>query len=180
MRDRRYLRGLRPALASVLAGAFLLSGAVGATTLVELGFPELARQAERIVVGTVTRVDGRWDESLRFIHSEVGISVDRVLRGEAPAEIVLRTPGGYVGGVGQVAHGAATFEVGERVLVFLTSWEDGTPKVLGYAQGKSRVVADSRGRERLLGGSADGRPLEGVLRELREGPDHAVPLRPVR
>ena len=47
----------------------------------------------------------------------------------------------YVGGMGQRAHGAAEFEVGERVIVFLTTWDDGTPKVLGYVQGKSRNLS---------------------------------------
>jgi hypothetical protein len=163
---------------SVVFAAVLLAGASHATTLLELGFSDLARQADRIVIGTVTRIEGRWDASQRFIHSDVTLSVERSLRGDAPPAIVLRTLGGYVGGTGQMAHGAATFEIGERVLVFLTTWEDGTPKVLGYVQGKSRVVSDEQGRERLQGGSADGRSLEGVIRELRDGPDHNIPLRP--
>jgi len=50
--------------------------------------------------------------------------------------------------------------------------------VLGYAQGKSRIVRDEQGRERLRGGSADGLTLAGALGEVREGPDHNVPLRP--
>jgi hypothetical protein len=165
----------------VAAAAFfavLLGGASRATTLLELGFPDLARQADRIVIGTVTRIEGRWDSTHRFIHSDVTLSVEQSLRGDTSPEIVLRTLGGYVGSVGQLAHGAATFEVGERVLVFLTAWEDGVPKVLGYAQGKSRIVSDGQGRERLQGGSADGRNLLGVLRELRDGPDHNIPLRP--
>jgi len=161
----------------VLGAVVLLAGASEATTLLELGFPELARQANRIVIGTVTRVEGRWDESHRFIHSDVTLSVEQSLRGDAPPAIVLRTLGGFVGSTGQMAHGAATFEVGERVLVFLTTWEDGTPQVLGYEQGKSRIVSDARGRERLQGGSADGRILQGVIRELRDGPDHNIPLR---
>jgi hypothetical protein len=156
----------------------LLVDTSGATTLIELGLSDLARKADRIVVGTVTEVRGQWDDSLRFIHSSVTISVEQSLRGNVPSEIVLRTPGGYVGGMGQRAHGAATFEVGERVLVFLTAWEDGTPKVLGYAQGKSRIFRDQQGEERLQGGSADGLTFQGAVRALRDGPNHNIPLRP--
>ena len=70
-------------------------------------------------------------------------------------------------------------KVGERVLVFLTDWEDdGAPKVLGYVQGKSTIVEDGQGRTRLKGGSANGRTLESVAGELRYGPQHNIKLRP--
>ena len=165
-------------LSTAVVTAVLLAGTSRATTLVKLGFSDLARQADLIVVGTVTAIEGQWDDSLRFIHSDVTLSVEQPLRGNVPHEITLRTPGGYVGGMGQMAHGAATFEIGERVLVFLITWEDGTPKVLGYAQGKSRIFSDEQGRVRLQGGSADGLTLQGAVRELRDGSNHNIQLHP--
>ena len=154
-------------------------GIASATTLVKMNFSDLAREADHIVVGTVTGVQGEWDESARFIHSNVYLTVERSFRGNAPEEIVLRTPGGEAGGVAMQAHGAASFEVGEKVLIFLTTWEDGQAKVLGYTQGKSRVLEDENGKARLQGGAADGLALDGVARSLRHGPDHNIPLRPV-
>jgi hypothetical protein len=163
-----------------LLGAVLLLGAsiAGATTLVKMDFSDLARDANYIVVGTVTGVEGEWDPGYNFIRSNVTLSVERSFRGRAPDTLVIRTPGGQIGGEGQVAHGAATFEVGEKVLVFLTAWEDGVAKVLGYVQGKSRVTWDEQGRSRLKGGAADGRLLDAVERELRHGPQHNIPLQP--
>jgi hypothetical protein len=164
-------------------GGVVLLLAVGlstATTLVKLEFSDLARDADRVVVGTVTGIDGEWDESFNFIHTNVRLAVERALRGPAPSEIVLRTPGGQVGGAAQLAHGTATFELGERVLVFLTTWEDGTPKVLGYVQGKSRVVEADDGKLRLKGGAANDLSLEFVADQLRHGPEHNIPLRPAR
>jgi len=155
-------------------------GLAGATSLVKMSFSDLAREADHIVVGTVTGIQGEWDESARFIHTNVYLTVERSLRGNAPEEIIVRTPGGEAGGVAMRADGVASFEVGEKVLVFLTTWEDGRAKVLGYSQGKSRVLEDEGGRARLQGGVADGLALDGVARELREGPDHNIPLRPVR
>ena len=172
------MRGISPRITTTAVTLLLFSNTVSATTLVKLGFSDLASQADHIVVGTVTEIEGQWDDSLRFIHSDVTLSVERSLRGNVSSEIVLRTPGGYVGGMGQMAHGAATFEVGERVLVFLTAWEDGTPKVLGYAQGKSRIVRDEQGREQLEGGSADGLTLQRAIRKVRDGPNRNIPLRP--
>jgi hypothetical protein len=164
----------------VLAGSALLFavGVAGATTLVKMDFPTLVREANYIVVGTVTAIDGDWDEDLNFIHSSVTIAVERSYRGNTPDTLIVRTPGGQVAGVAQHAHGAPSFEIGERVLVFLTSWEDGDGKVLGYEQGKSRVILDDLGRERLKGGSAAGRLLDSVERELREGPRYNLPLKP--
>ncbi len=152
----------------------------GATTLLKLDFSDLAREAEHIVVGTVTGIQGEWDASARFIHSNVTILVEQSLRGNVPSEIVLRTPGGQIGSVGMTAHGAPSFEVGEKVLVFLTAWEDGSAKVLGYFQGKSRVIEDQQGRFRLEGGALNGRSLDSVKTELFHGPDHNVPLQPAR
>jgi len=163
-----------------IAGVLLLlcTSVAGATTLIKMDFSDLAREANHIVVGTVTGIEGEYDPSGTFIRSNVTLAVERSLRGQAPDTIVLRTPGGQVGGMEQVALGVANFEVGERVLVFLTSWGDGTPKVLGYVQGKSRLVVDDQGRARLEGGSSNGRTLESVARELRHGPLHNIPLRP--
>lgn len=150
----------------------------GATTLLKMNFGDLAREADRVVVGTVTGIEGEWDPTLNFIRSNVTLSIERSFRGQAPGEIVLRTPGGQVGGMAQLAHGAASFTEGERVLVFLTTWEDGTAKVLGYVQGKSRIQVDGTGRERLVGGVSDGRTLDNVARELHHGPQHNIQLRP--
>lgn len=164
----------------LIAAAVLLVGAslAGATTLLKMDFSDLARDANYIVVGTVTDVHGEWDDSLTFIHSRVTLDVERSLRGHAPDTLEIVTPGGVIGSFGQVAEGVATFEPGERVLVFLTTWEDGTAKVLGYAQGKSRVVKDFEGRQRLQGGVANGRTVDAVSQELHHGPNHNIPLRP--
>lgn len=166
----------------LVAGVVLLLGIgmAGATTLLKMNFSDLAREADSVVVGTVTNVQGEWDPSLNFIHSNVTLAVERSFHGNASSEIVLRTPGGFVGGIGQQVDGAATFEPGERVLVFLTTWEDGTLKVLGYAQGKSRIVTDEFGQPRLRGGAANGLTLDGAAQELAHGPNFNIPLRPVR
>ena len=158
-------------------GVVLLLGAsiAGATTLVKMDFSDLARDANHVVVGTVTGMNGEYDPSGIFIRTNVTLEVERSFRGQAPDTLVVRTPGGRVGGEEQVALGVANFEIGERVLVFLTTWEaDGVPKVLGYVQGKSRVGHDGR----LQGGVAGGRTLENVARELRHGPWHNIPLQP--
>jgi len=153
-------------------------GTSSATTLVELSFPELAAASEQVVVGTVVALEATRDESQRFIHTNVKIAVERHVRGRGPAEIVVRTPGGQLDGEAVLAHGAPSFTVGEKVLLFLTRWEDGALKVAGYVQGKSTVAVGADGQPRLRGGLADGRSLAAVADEL-SGKTSLVPLRPV-
>jgi hypothetical protein len=166
----------------ILASVVLLASVslVGATTLVRMDFGDLARDADAIIVGTVTDIQGEWGPDRNFIHSNVTIRVERSMRGNTGDQIVLRNPGGIVAGVGQRAEGVADFEVGERVMLFLTSWEDGALKVLGYTQGKSRVVVDGQGRERLVGGSSNGMSVKGAALEIVHGTDRNIPLRPKR
>ena len=159
--------------------ALLGIGTSSATTLVRLSFPQLAQASERVVVGTVVALESTRDESGRFIHTNVRIAVERHLRGRGPAEIVVRTPGGQIDGEAVVAHGAPSFTVGEKVLVFLERWEDGTLKVTGYVQGKSTVTLGPDGKQRLRGGVADGRSVAGVAEEL-SGKTAMVPLVPAR
>lgn len=157
----------------------LCAGTVGATTLIEMEFQDLVQQADRIATGTVTDLQGVWDDSGTFIHTLVTLRIDRYLQGDGPATLTLRTPGGQIGDQAVLAQGAPSFTIGERVLAFLTTWEDGAPKVLGYAQGKSRLTVREDGRVVLQGGVSDGMTLDGVAREIQNGPRYNVPLRPV-
>ena len=163
--------------AVALLVALLGTATVWATTLVKMSFSDLAAGSDRVVIGTVIALEGTRDESRQFIHTNVTISVERYVRGAGPAELVLRTPGGQLDGQAVLAHGAPSFTVGERVLVFLTRWEDGVAKVAGYVQGKSTVTTGADGQARLRGGVADGRSLRGVTDELTHGAS-TVPLRP--
>ena len=176
-----FLRGtIRMRKGTLVCIALLLGVSLaGATTLVKMNFGELAHKADSVVIGTVTAIDGEWGPDFRFIHSNITLQVERTLQGQAGDTIVVRNPGGMIGDEGQLAYGAAQFEVGEKVLVFLTTWDDNALKVLGYAQGKSRVVLESAGRDRLIGGSAHGHSVNGAAREIRLGTNHNIALRPV-
>ena len=171
-------RDPRPFACLVLGLAALLGiGTTSATTLVRLSFGQMAAASERVVVGTVVALEPTRDESGRFIHTNVRIAVERHLRGQGSSEIVVRTPGGQLDGEAVVAHGAPSFTLGEKVLLFLTRWEDGAFKVTGYVQGKSTVTVGADGKARLRGGLADGRSVAGVADEL-SGKSALAPLVP--
>jgi hypothetical protein len=145
-----------------------------------MSFDDLVHGADRVVVGKVINLEGAWDEDMIFIHTVVTVAVERRVAGETGRQIQVRVPGGQVDGVGQVVHGAPSFQLGERVLLFLTTWEDGAAKVLGYVQGKSSVVPGDRGVPRTVGGVAGERSLKSVIAEITHGREHSIPLAPVR
>ncbi|HVR42662.1 MAG TPA: PKD domain-containing protein [Thermoanaerobaculia bacterium] len=89
------------------------------TTLVLPTDARLVEKSPVIVVGVVVEsrpvlVGGR------AIWTESRLAVDRVLKGEAGATLIVREVGGEIEGRVTVSFGRPTYEPGERVLAFLT------------------------------------------------------------
>ena len=57
---------------------------------------ELADQAELIALGKVRRSYSFWSENATTIETESVIALKRVVKGNAPAEIVVRSEGGFI------------------------------------------------------------------------------------
>jgi len=89
---------------------------------------DLVEKADQIVRGQVTDVQSFWSEDRSIIESKVTIAVKYGLIGGALPTLIVRTPGGYLAteGVGMVSMHAATYAVGEEVLIFIhqqgTEW----------------------------------------------------------
>jgi hypothetical protein len=117
-----------------------------AATFVPMSVEDLARSSVASALGTV--------EGLRGVESEGGaiftlveVNIEQVIHGELPAEsITLREIGGMVGGRREVWSGTPSFEVGERVFLFLTTDADGSLRTNQLALGKLRIETDSTGR----------------------------------
>ncbi len=101
----------------------------------------LAREADAVVEGTVESRVSRWADDGRHIYTLVTLRASRVWRGSAPAQVVLRVPGGVVGDIGQHVDAAAEFSDGERVVVFLKREDGGRWLVHGMGQGKFSVTS---------------------------------------
>src|SRR5207249_4767345 len=81
----------------------------------------------------------------------VTLSVEEVLKGALPAQtIILKEVGGTVGETREVIFGAATFQRGERVLVFLRARPDGSLHSNQLAMGKFRIEVDAAGLPRAV------------------------------
>ena len=110
---------------------------------------QMAQGATAIVIGRCTGTQSRWDE--RRLVTDVTITVDESLKGEAGGTLTLEIPGG-VGNKGKFAlamtyPGAPQFSLNEEVFLFLNNPVDGSNNytVMGYDQGKFSVNTDTEG-----------------------------------
>jgi hypothetical protein len=103
----------------------------------EMGLLQLVRAADLIVTGSVQQISSQWNADRSQIQTDVRVSVEKCVKGTSrPSEVTVRLPGGQVGDIVQDSSGNPDFQVGEEVLVFLQSGEEGTVRVVGGFQGK--------------------------------------------
>src|SRR3954454_17900884 len=141
---------MRPIKKSLLlffiTGTVLLATSAQATTVLARAFPDLVHQADRIVVGTVTGIQERWDVARQAPFTSVTFSNLTVLKGEAGDQgMTLEFLGGHTpDGMRLAVDGVPQFTVGEKTVVFSAgNYRDFCPLV-GVWQGLLRVAFDSR------------------------------------
>jgi hypothetical protein len=126
----------------VRALLFLLLAALpwtaGATTLIKMDVPTLARAADAVVRCRVLSSESRWSRDGRRILTDVRLQVLETIAGEAGGELRVVQPGGVVGDIGQRVDGLASFAPGEEAVVFLER-RGPVHGVVGMGQGKWRV-----------------------------------------
>ncbi|HEX7705920.1 MAG TPA: FG-GAP-like repeat-containing protein [Thermoanaerobaculia bacterium] len=131
---------------------------------------ELETRSEAIVIGVV---EGSYVEEVeRGLQTVYELRVRRGVKGTLKVDELIRvvSPGGFLPERGLMVPGAAHFESGERVLLFLTR-QDARWTVTDFTLGKFRFVQSTRG-ERLLV-----RDLEDVVGWDRSGQAHQERLR---
>jgi hypothetical protein len=144
-----------------------------ATIFIPVPVEELASSSEAVVVGTVRQLSGVRSRDGHLV-TLVELEVDEVVRGSLPDPVItLKEDGGTVGDQREVIFGTPSFQVDERVLLFLTLRRDGSWRTNHLSLGKFHI--DAGGSRRLRARQdvapdatvvgADG-PLEGPLAEL--------------
>src|SRR2546428_7724231 len=123
-----------------VAACVLLTGTVArGTTFVPMSMDDLTRSSAAIVLGTIDGLTGVQSGDGRLF-TLVTLSVEEVLKGALPAQtIILKEVGGTVGETREVIFGAATFQRGERGLVFLRARPDGSLHSNQLPMGKFRM-----------------------------------------
>jgi hypothetical protein len=110
----------RGAIVGAWLALTLLGGApAGATSTVPVAVEALTRRADDVVLAVARRSNARWDG--RVIVTDTELEVTAVLRGRlVPRSAVLvTTPGGVVGRIGQVVPGTPVFTEGGAYVLFL-------------------------------------------------------------
>jgi len=140
-------------LALIVACLVAAPRVAAATTIVDRGIEGLVALSERVVIASVVdvRVRAVGERTRLRVETETHLRVERALVGPPiPETVVLTTPGGTVRMGGVMHHhrvpGAAVFEPGERVIVFLERVADDRLVVAGMALGKFTLTTGPEGR----------------------------------
>lgn len=111
-------------LAMVLATAAvglttLYTPSIAATTVVPITVEQLTQRSDIVVVARVGARRSHWLG--RTIVTDVELTINHSLKGSliAGAHLTLRLPGGDVGNISQVLHGAPSVEENETIVAFL-------------------------------------------------------------
>lgn len=142
--------------------AFLTAGAASAlvlararsaraTVVVPVTAEALTRRSDDVVIATVRRSSSQWDGG--HIVTDHEVDVLTALKGRLPPRslVLVRTPGGVVGGIGQYIPGAPSLEQGRSYVLFLSG---GVGSVRYLAHLTAAVMA------------IEGDPASGVVRVL--------------
>ncbi len=140
------------------------------------GWPSLGTLVARsstIVAGEVVGLESSWNADRTDIFTTVTLRVDRRLldrtrRPDAADRIRFQTPGGTVGRSRLLVTHMATFQVGERALVFLSQSGPRLPEVVAGEAGKRRLRPSPDGGWELLPAfpASDTHPGAHVLDDL--------------
>jgi len=133
----------------LLGLALLAAPPAAATTAFPASVEELARGSDAVVRGVVVGRITRPADGGRLLYTFVEVRAAAVWRGEAPATVTVRVPGGTQGRMGQRVAGAPVLRPGEEVVLFLRR-AGRVHQVTGLALGKF-AVAGARARPDLRG-----------------------------
>jgi len=110
----------------------------GTPIMIKLSLEQLVREADTIVLGTVTRQTSAWNAQQTAIYTDVTLTVEEAVKGLPGAEVTFRIAGGVVGEIGMRTSNDPVFQNGEQVIVFLNTAR--VPAgVVGLHQGKYTV-----------------------------------------
>src|SRR5437868_3613172 len=128
-----------------------------ATTIVPMTDNDIMIGARVIVTGKVLNIESSFDEQQDRIYTYITVKVQQVLKGEiSERRIVLKELGGQVGNRGLTIWGNPQFKRGERVLLYLDTWKDGSLRTYQMVLGKFTIVTDdASGHQYVQRGESD-------------------------
>ncbi len=164
-----------PKLRLAALAAAIFATFASASVIVHETLDAMAQRVPLIVRGRVVRSVASWDAEKRTIWTWTELSVTDAIKGKPGGLVLIKQPGGEVGGIGQAVSGAATFKEGEDCVLFLepAPREASAFMVSGMAAGKI-VMTEVKGvptAVRDTTGLAFARPASGKIVEQVKSPE---------
>jgi hypothetical protein len=154
IRSRGVIRYARMCALLAIGAVLLVAQYSRGAVVVQKSISEMAESADLVVEGEVEGKLCRWDESNRYIITEVFVDVTKLLKGVSSGRITVRVLGGEVGDTGLMVPGAPNFAVGEEVLLFLESHPTRDWRVMGFHQGKLEITTNPETGQKYVRGVA--------------------------
>ena len=114
------------------------------TTFVVASDDTLIIEARAIVRGKVLSVTSQLDAEQDRVFTYVTLRVNEILKGQILGrKITIKEPGGEVGNRGSLVFGTPQFSRGEKVLLYLDTWADGSLRVHQMFLGRFSIVPEA-------------------------------------
>ena len=134
-----------PLAVLVLLAVVLASAPATATVVIPVAEADLVAQSAAVLVGRVAAIASHADRGR--IYTDVTVDVDEMLKGDSVPTLTVRVLGGRVGNHAAWVEGSPEFRRGERVLLFVSAYRDGTARVAHFYQGKFSIIRDAGGED---------------------------------
>ena len=134
-----------PLAVLVLLAVVLASAPATATVVIPVAEADLVAQSAAVLVGRVAAIASHADRGR--IYTDVTVDVDEMLKGDSVPTLTVRVLGGRVGTHAAWVEGSPEFRRGERVLLFVSAYRDGTARVARFYQGKFSIIRDAGGED---------------------------------
>jgi hypothetical protein len=124
----------------ILFAAVSVMPLLQATTLARLSLDQLASSADNVARVRCVRAESQRENGA--IWTVTTFNVIETMKGNLPAQVTVRLPGGRFGHFTETVDGTPKFNSGEEVIVFLERSQSGDFSVAGWVQGTFRIARD--------------------------------------
>ena len=122
---------------AILFAMIAALGSAGATSIKPISIETLTQRARLVVEARAEKSWAQWNPQHSLIFTYTRFTVSRELKGNAPAELIVRQLGGSAGGYTQHVAGIYHWQPQEEAVLFLrpSQAQDGSMSVVGLMQG---------------------------------------------
>jgi len=144
----------------LLAVAFLCARAAKATVIIFPTDDEMIIGARAIITAKVLRTDSALDPREDRIFTYITLRVSQVLKGNIrDRKITIREEGGLLPDGGSIVFGTPQYAPGEKVLLYLDTWPDGSLRTHQLFLGKFQIIEGHDGYREVIRADADSRVI---------------------